>query len=134
MKQQRNTKQRQLVLDAVQARCGSATRSHPTADQIYLDVRAIDDKISRGTVYRNLNFWAEQSKILCVKSEKAERYDCRLNLHYHLLCTGCGVVLDAPAEYLAELDRDVAEATGFSICRHRTVFEGLCTECQQKRE
>jgi Fe2+ or Zn2+ uptake regulation protein len=35
MKQQRSTRQRQLVLDAVRAR-----HDHPTADQIYLDVRA----------------------------------------------------------------------------------------------
>jgi Fur family ferric uptake transcriptional regulator len=33
MKQQRNTKQRQLVLDAVRVRC-----DYPIADQIYLDV------------------------------------------------------------------------------------------------
>ena len=35
MKTRRNSKQRQLVLEAVKARC-----DHPTADQIYLDVRA----------------------------------------------------------------------------------------------
>ena len=33
----RNTRQRQLVLDAVRARC-----DHPTAEDIYLDVHAID--------------------------------------------------------------------------------------------
>ena len=43
MKKQRNSKQRRIILDAVTARC-----DHPTADQIYLDVRAIDGKISRG--------------------------------------------------------------------------------------
>ena len=47
MKQQRKSRQRQMILDAVMTRC-----DHPTADQIYLDVRAEDDKISRGTVYR----------------------------------------------------------------------------------
>ena len=47
--QRRNTKQRALVLDAVRARC-----DHPTAEDIYLDVRRQDDRISRATVYRNL--------------------------------------------------------------------------------
>lgn len=42
MKQQRNTKQRQMVLDAVRARC-----DHPSADQIYHDVRFSDGRISR---------------------------------------------------------------------------------------
>ena len=57
MKQQRNTRQRQLVLDAVRARC-----DHPSADQIYLDVRAVDDRISRGTVYRNLKVLVEAGR------------------------------------------------------------------------
>lgn len=49
MKIQRSTKQRQLILEAVEKR-----HDHPTADQIYLDVHAVDERISRGTVYRNL--------------------------------------------------------------------------------
>ena len=62
MKQLRNTRQRQLVLDAVRAR-----RDHPSADQIYLDVRAVDGRISRGTVYRNLSILEESGEILHVK-------------------------------------------------------------------
>lgn len=43
-KRHRETKQRQIVLEAVQAH-----RDHPCAEQIYEDVCKIDDKISRGT-------------------------------------------------------------------------------------
>ena len=50
MKQQRNTRQRQLVLDAVRSR-----QDHPTAEQIYQSVRERDAHVSRGPVYRNLN-------------------------------------------------------------------------------
>ena len=59
----RNTRQRQLVLDAVRARC-----DHPTAEDIYQDVRAIDGKVSRGTVYRNLNLLTETGAITTVKA------------------------------------------------------------------
>ena len=55
MKQQRNTRQRQLVLDVVRGR-----RDHPTAEQIYQSVREQDAHVSRGTVYRNLNLLCEQ--------------------------------------------------------------------------
>ena len=81
MKKQRNSKQRQLILDAVTARC-----DHPTADQIYLDVRSKDDRISRGTVYRNLGILAENGNITNVKNPSADRYDSRLDRHYHLYC------------------------------------------------
>jgi len=125
MKQQRNTRQRQLVLDAVRAR-----RDHPSADQIYLAVRTQDGHISRGTVYRNLNLLEENGEILHVKVPGVDRFDSRVDYHYHLLCTGCGAVCDAPLPYHAELDRDLAGATGFEISRHRTVFEGLCPACR----
>ena len=62
MKQQRKSRQRQQILDAVQTRC-----DHPTADQIYLDVRAKDERISRGTVYRNLGVLSEDGQITNVK-------------------------------------------------------------------
>lgn len=47
--QYRNTRQRKIVLEAVQEH-----HDHPSADQIYLEIRAKDPRISRGTVYRNL--------------------------------------------------------------------------------
>ena len=48
------------------------------------------------------------------------------------LCTGCGAVMDVPMPYRAELDREVASATGYEITRHRTVFEGLCPDCTKR--
>lgn len=129
MKKQRNSKQRQLVFDAVMTRC-----NHPTADQIYLDVRAVDDKISRGTVYRNLGILSEDGQIANVKVPAADRYDSRVDRHYHLFCTGCGRVFDAPLRYHAEYDAEIAEETGFQISRHRMIFEGLCPECVKNEE
>ena len=129
MRQQRNSKQRQLVLDAVQTRC-----DHPTADQIYLDVRAKDAKISRGTVYRNLGILSEDGQITNVKVFAADRFDSRLDRHYHLVCTSCGKVFDAPLEYHTEYDDQIAEETGFRINRHRMIFEGLGPECAKREE
>jgi Fe2+ or Zn2+ uptake regulation protein len=128
MKQQRNTKQRQMVLGAVRARC-----DHPSADQIYLDVRSIDDRISRGTVYRNLNFLVRQGEVLQVKLPNTDRFEGQLDKHYHLLCTECGAVCDVPLPYHSDLDKQAAEKTGYTIERHRAVFEGLCPDCRQKK-
>ncbi|MGM9593053.1 MAG: Fur family transcriptional regulator [Candidatus Onthomonas sp.] len=128
MKQQRNSRQRQMILDAVQTRC-----DHPTADQIYLDVRGKDERISRGTVYRNLGILSEDGAITNVKVPAADRFDSRLDLHYHLFCTGCGRVFDAPLSYRAEFDAQVAAETGFQVSRHRVIFEGLCPECVKEK-
>ncbi len=128
MKQRRNTKQRQMVLDAVRARY-----DHPSADQIYLDVRAVDEKISRSTVYRNLNLLARQGEVLQVKLPTMDRFEGKLERHYHLLCTECAALCDVPLPYHSELDGQAAEKTAYTIERHRILFEGLCPDCREKK-
>lgn len=64
--QRRNTKQRKLVLDAVRQ-----SYNHPTADEIYNAVREQDDKISRGTVYRNLNLLADAGRFSLLRRRAA---------------------------------------------------------------
>lgn len=121
----RDTKQRRLVLQAVQSRF-----DHPTAEQIYEDVHKADPKISQGTVYRNLNCLSEGGAICHVRVPGADRYDLRTDLHYHMFCVKCKKVIDAPYSYKAHLDEETMRQSGFDIIRHRLVFEGVCPECR----
>ncbi len=129
MKPQRNTKQRKMVFDTVQAR-----RDHPCADEIYLHVRGQDPKISRGTVYRNLNLLSENAEIQHVRIPGLDRFDWRVEPHYHLLCLQCGKVCDVSLPYRTELDQSLAEETGYEIAQHSTVFEGLCPDCRNAND
>ncbi len=97
--QRRNTKQRKLVLDAVRQ-----SYNHPTADEIYNAVRAQDDKISRGTVYRNLNLLADAGEILSIKTPGGSRFDRTIEPHAHIICTSCSRVIDVPLPFDAQLD------------------------------
>lgn len=125
MKQRRMTRQKQLILNAARSR-----DDHPSADQIYLDVRALDNRVSRGTVYRNLEQMSDAGELLHVKVPGADRFDHRLDYHYHMVCMRCGAVCDVPLDYQHDTDERVCEMTGFRVERHRTIFEGLCAECQ----
>lgn len=124
MKQQRNTQQKKLILDLVEAH-----HDHPTADQIYIEARLQHPTISRGTVYRNLNQLSENKDIQKVKVANIERFDCRKDKHYHVRCIECGKILDAPMQYEGTLDELISNATGFQLEGHRTTFEGVCPEC-----
>ena len=124
--QRRNTRQRQLVLDAVYARC-----DHPTAEDIYRDVHEQDERVSRGTVYRNLNLLEETGSILAVRAPGAVRFDRRTDAHNHVICRVCGRVDDAPLPYDETADAAVAAQTGFVVCAHATLFEGICPDCQK---
>ncbi len=124
-RQQRETRQRKLVLDSVSHRL-----DHPSAEDIYQEVHEADPRVSKATVYRNLKLLAERGEIRHVKVPGADRFDSTLAHHYHLLCTKCRQLIDVPLPYEDEKDRQVAEATGYRIKRHLTVFEGLCPACQ----
>ena len=117
-----------MILRAVRGRC-----DHPSADDICDDIKKQDGRISRATVYRNLGVLCESGEIARVTVPAADRFDLRCDRHYHFFCTCCGRVFDAPAGYLEELDRWVEANSGFSVSRHRTVFEGICPECSAKK-
>lgn len=125
---ERNTKQKQMILEAVKARA-----DHPTANQIYFDVWQQDNRISRGTVYRNLNLLSEKGEITDVELSDADRYDYRTDRHYHMLCTVCGEVCDAPLEYQDSVDKSIEALTGFQIERHDMLFKGICKNCLKKK-
>ena len=124
---QRDTRQRRMIYDAVIERC-----DHPDADDIYSDIHAKDQRVSKATVYRNLKVLSENGEITQVKLPGADRFDRTLKPHYHIICTECGTVIDSPIGYNAEDDTFVEDATGYLISKHRTVFEGICPECQKK--
>lgn len=129
MTERRNTKQRALILEAVKKH-----RDHPSAEQIYMEVRIHSPRISRGTVYRNLNLLSETGDIQHVEMPDVDRFDWRDDHHYHLRCTCCGQVVDVPMDYQQELDQAIAEQTGFQVKQHHTVFEGLCPQCAEKEK
>ncbi|MFA6687981.1 MAG: Fur family transcriptional regulator [Sphaerochaetaceae bacterium] len=128
-KKHRFSRQRQLVLDAV-----NRHHDHPNADQLFLEIHEQDEKISRGTVYRNLHLLVESGDILQVHGPDSERFDCRTDRHDHLLCSECGALLDAPGDYDNVIDREMEERTGCIVQRHETVFNVICPECQRRKK
>ena len=122
---QRDTKQRRMVCDAVMRHY-----DHPDADAIYLELHELDPRLSKATVYRNLNLLAENGAIRHVKVPGApDRFDRTCAAHSHILCTVCGAVVDSPVPYSTEDDARAAAETGFRITGHETVYEGICPDC-----
>ncbi len=122
----RNTRQRAIVLESVREHT-----DHPTADEIYNTVHEKDKRISKATVYRNLKELSRTGLINHIKVPGADRYDLRVDLHYHVICIYCSSLVDVPIDYERELDTLAADATGYLVTRHRTVFEGICPECRK---
>lgn len=94
----------------------------------------MDDKISCGTVCRNLGRLTADRQIRHVRVPGTDRYDSRTDMHNHLNCMQCGTAVDAPLDYRTKIDTTVAGMTGRQINRHRIIVEGLCSKGQRECE
>ena len=128
--QNRNSAQRSLILDIM-----AGNKTHPTADEIYEEARKKDPHISRGTVYRNLNFLVDSKNILRISVPNgADHFDSTLEEHYHFYCENCGKVTDVPELDISKIKEAESALShqGYSQIKHKIVFEGLCPECSRK--
>ncbi|SRR5258707_544242 len=106
---------------------------HPTAQEVYDEVRLARPRIGLATVYRILRQLAEQGviQVWSYGSESA-RYDARTQRHDHACCTVCSALLDVPVEIemsRAELEK-AAHATGLEMGSHEVRIYGRCRDCQ----
>jgi Fe2+ or Zn2+ uptake regulation protein len=130
MKIQRNTVQRKIILDAL-----TKLNTHPTVDEIYVEVHKDHPSISKATVYRGLRTLAQNKLIRQISlSDGLDRYDKRACRHYHFKCKNCGSIFDVEMEYLAGIDETVQQKYGFQIDEHDVVFKGICPQCRETCE
>ena len=125
----RHTRQREAVLEVLRS-----SHSHPTADWVYEEVKKTLPRISKGTVYRNLKMLCENGEISELDLSGAIRqFEGRQESHYHFRCQRCGEIFDLNEPVNHDLDRRIAEQTGFVVACHHLEFHGLCRDCRLKQ-
>ena len=127
---QRNTVQRQIILDALMK-----LDSHHTIEELYAEIQKDHPAISKTTVYRNLRQLAKDGIIREVSlPDGLERYDTNTMQHYHFKCKNCGYIFDIDMEYLEGINDTVQGKYGFHVDEHDVVFNGICDKCYKKQK
>jgi Fe2+ or Zn2+ uptake regulation protein len=124
-KLRRNTRQRQTILDEL-----CATKSHPTASELFQTVRRRLPRISLGTVYRNLDVLTASGQVMKLHEGNQEaRFDGNPVPHAHAFCTCCERLSDVnlPAPELAQLEG--LKVDGFLVTAHTVTLHGICASC-----
>jgi Fe2+ or Zn2+ uptake regulation protein len=126
------THQRQVILEELRR-----NRTHPTADEIYEMVRKRLPRISMGTVYRNLEILSQCGQIQKLQPGRIQmRFDGNPEAHYHITCTRCGRISDAPLEafddILKSLENTLGNLTKYGVLGHKLEFLGLCESCMER--
>ena len=124
----RITPQRYAVLNVL-----ASSPDHPSAETIYAKLKEHYPTMSLATVYKTINLLKREGEILELEfSDLGNRYDGKKPYpHPHVICTGCGMIIDPAQLNLEEITIKMMEETGFKILTHRLDFYGLCPECQK---
>lgn len=101
------------------------TDRHPTAEEIFTEVKKEYPSISLATVYKTLETLVKHDLISKVNPlHDSARYDGDNALHHHMLCRHCGRVVDIADERLNEID--MPRQDNYRIAGYRILFEGWC--------
>ena len=125
----RVTRQRAAIYAAL-----AETTSHPTADDLYRQVKRQQPMMSRNTIYYTLGVLRKAGLVQEVNvGHQVARFDGNVTMHHHLICLGCGQIMDLTDERLNRLDISDRPERGFHVLGHRVEFHGYCSRCYQAR-
>ena len=122
---QRVTPQRLVI-----ARVVDELNRHVTAELVFAEVSRRMPGVSLPTVYATLDLLVELGLVRRVSAGNGSAvYDGRMDEHHHLVCRGCGEIVDveAPVDRTGLLA--AAHASGFAPDYSEVVVTGLCAAC-----
>ena len=109
----------------------SSTKSHPTAEWIYEQVKKEYPDISLGTVYRNLAMFKAEGKVITVGVvDGQERFDADTAPHSHFVCKQCSSVLDIEDRDMIPIPKAAEDCGRVESCE--IIYRGICRNCTEK--
>lgn len=127
MSNERNTKQKQLILSILKE------AEHPLSiNEIYNKMILIIPKIAKSTIYRNIDMMLSQNmieKYYLNDNEVFYKYKSDENTHTHfIICDECKKIYTLPSCPIKELETSI-KAQGFIIKDHQLQITGICKNC-----
>ena len=127
----RATNQRALIMEIIRRGKG-----HLDADEIHRRAREKKPRLSLSTVYRTLQIFKKAGLVEELHfNEDHHHYEVKpATEHHHLLCLGCGRVIEFNRPLSRYIKRNVPEAKGFDVVDTEVRMTGYCPKCRQSRK
>jgi Fe2+ or Zn2+ uptake regulation protein len=120
------TSQRQRVFRAL-----AETSAHPTAEEVWSDVRVDLPTVSLRTVYQTLNDLVAMGEISQLQiGSGSSRFDPNGEGHHHLMCDECGEITDIAANHVTAPEPE-SGFDNFQVTKTELTFHGICGNCQR---
>ena len=121
------TNQRVIILDYLKE-----NYNHPSVEEIFGFVKKKLPRISKKTVYSNLQFLCNEDLIQDVRVKGVQRYEPKSDLHHHLICRKCGKIRDIQSEELLSHAMKVGKTVkNFYVESTNINFYGICKKCKE---
>lgn len=117
------------------ARVFFGTRRHISVEELYNEVKRVNPHIGYATVYRTMKLLTECGLAVERHFREGEaRYEGTEGHHHdHLICEGCGKIVEFEEPQIEELQAQVARRLGFELSGHKMELYGRCADCRKKR-
>jgi Fur family transcriptional regulator, ferric uptake regulator len=94
----------------------------------------MDPNISLATVYRNLRVFEKQGLI---NQRHLGQVRCYYEMkdggeHQHLVCRGCGQIIEFESPLIRKLLAEVQRKNNFSVRKIELHLEGYCRKCKEE--
>ena len=124
------TSQRALILEVIRHGEG-----HMDADEVYRQARKKQPRLSLSTVYRNLQTMKRLGVLEEVHlDETHHHYEIKSPTeHYHLVCLGCGRVIEFQYPLTRLVKRNITAAKDFEITGSEFSLTGYCPACRESK-
>lgn len=128
----KSTRQRSLIIETF-----FDMEGHLSVEDLWSEVRRIDQRVSVATVYRTMKLLAE-SGLAHVRNfgDGQARYEAAVGKHHHdhLICTACGRIVEFENDRIEALQNSVARTHGFRVTSHKLELYGVCKDCHERNE
>lgn len=107
--------------------------SHPTADEIFNQLKKNYPTVSFATVYNTLEFLREKGEVMEITIDwDKKHYDPNTTPHHHIICIKCKTIGDIFEDYSKALSLPEYIVNEFQPMGNHVNFYGICKKCQEK--
>ncbi len=105
--------------------------SHPTAEDIYREIKKKYGMVSFATVYNTLQTLKERGELLEVTIDpERKHFDPNSTPHHHIICGSCGKIEDVFEDYSETLKLPEKVLDRFTATGNHIDFFGICADCK----
>ena len=110
------------------------SKTHPSAEMLFREVRKEVPNISLDTVNRTLLTLADIGEAFIVEgSGDVKRFDGQLKNHQHFKCVKCKRIIDFHHKPFDNIKVPESINSKYTVLRKTVYLEGICDTCRKKK-